>query len=195
MAGTSRTSSFARYIAGALIGGMLVLIAAISVWPEPFPYPDVIVPAAAIRAREIPFTAPGPWDIGTRIRYVYVSPDIRAVAPASVKVDVERFCRPVLIPDTTSANRQPSPSVIRTLSWSPAILPMSKGNLLVTSMDGYGDLIAEDYRVRAPFGVAAGLEEPYRTVVRYDRTAIGREMLHAALWYLPLRLAEAIFIK
>ena len=38
-------------------------------------------------------------------------------------------------------------------------------------MDGYGDLIAEDYRARAPFGVAAGLEGPYRTVVRYPRWA------------------------
>ena len=46
----------------ALIGGMIVLIAALSVWPEPIPYPGMIVPASAIRAREVPFTPPGPWD-------------------------------------------------------------------------------------------------------------------------------------
>lgn len=175
-------------LAWALVGALVLYV----VWSPPeLPYSDGVMPASAIRAREMPFTAPGPWDVGTRIRYVYVDADIRAIAPASVTVDVERFCRPILVRDSTG-RRDPSPSVIRTLSYTPSGIPMRKGSLLVTSMDGYGDLIAEDYRVRAPFGVAAGLEEPYRTVVRYPLLAPLRELATGAVWYGAFRLAEAV---
>lgn len=174
----------------ALVGALCLYV----VWSPPeLPYSGMIVPPEAIRARELPFTAPGPWDVGTRIRYVYVDADIRAIAPASVKVDVERFCRPVTIAlqDSTSAE-VPSPSLIRSVSYSPALLPLTRSKLLVTSMDGYGNLAAEDYTVRAPFGVAAGIQEPYRTVVRYNRSAIGTEVGRGILWYGVFRLVEAV---
>jgi len=173
----------------ALIGGMIVLVGALSVWPAPLPYSAVIAPASALRAREVPFTAPGPWDIGTRIHYVYLQPDVRAVAPGAVVEDVARFCRPVLVADTV---RVPTPSLIRSVSYAPPLWPLSRGSLLVTSVTGHGDLVAEDYRVRAPFGIAAGLEEPYRTIVRYPRLAPLREIATGALWYGAFRLVEAV---
>lgn len=38
----------------AFVGGMVVLIGALSVWPEPIYYPEVIVPAPRILIREVP---------------------------------------------------------------------------------------------------------------------------------------------
>jgi len=172
----------------ALVGGTLVLIAALSVWPGPIYYPEVIAPAPRILVREVP---PGPPTIQERIIYVYLQPDVRAVAPGAVTDDVARFCRPVTVA-TTDTVRVPSLSLIRSVSYTPAIFPLAQGGLLVTSMDGYGDLMAEDYRVRAPFGVAAGLEAPYRTTVRYPRWGILRDAAHGALWYGAFRLVEAV---
>ena len=170
----------------ALVGGMIVLIAALSLWPEPIYYPEVIIPAARIIGREVP---PGPPSLGQRIVYVYLQPDVRAVAPGAVVEDVARFCRPVLVADTV---RVPTPSLIRSVSYAPPLWPLSRGSLLVTSVTGHGDLVAEDYRVRAPFGIAAGLEEPYRTIVRYPRLAPLREIATGALWYGAFRLVEAV---
>jgi len=172
---------------------MIVLIGVLSFPNRVGLYPNVNVPASAIRVREVPFTTPGPWDIGTKIRYVYVSPEIRAIAPASVKVDVERFCRPVTIPRQSDSEADvPSPSLIRTFAYNPSLVPLRKDGLLVTSMTGYGDLVAEDFRVRAPFGVAAGLEPPYHTIVRYPRLAPLREVATGVLWYGAFRLVEAV---
>jgi len=172
----------------ALIGGMIVLIGALSVWPEPIYYPEVIVPAARIIEREVPS---GPPTIRERIVYVYLTPDVRAVAPGSVTDDVAQFCRPVVVADTVVV-KTPTPSLIRSVSFTPHVVPFTKGALLVTSMNGRGDLMAEDYRVRAPFGVAAGLEAPYHTIVRYPRLAPLREVATGILWYGAFRLVEAV---
>lgn len=155
-----------------------MLIGAISRWPEPTYYPEVIVPAPRILVREVPS---GPPTIREKIVYVYLTPDVRAVAPGAVTEDVARFCRPVLIARTDTVSHVAGPSLIRTVHYTPALWPLGKSALLVTSMDGYGDLVAEDYRVRAPFGVAAGLEEPYRTIVRYPRWAPLAEALRLAV--------------
>jgi len=170
----------------ALIGGTLVLIAALSLWPEPIYYPEVIVRASDILPREAP---PGPPSLRQRIVYVYLRPDVRAIAPGAVVEDVVRFCRPVLVADTVQV---PSPSLIRSVVYSPSLVPLVKGSLLVTSMDGHGDLVAEDYRVRAPFGIAAGMEAPYHTTVRYPRLAPLREVATGVLWYGAFRLVEAV---
>ena len=199
MAGTFRTSScrnislwLIQRLSWVLLGCMIVLVGALSLWPEPIYYPEVIVPAARIIEREVPS---GPPTVVERIRYVYVDAYVRAVAPGAVVEDVARFCRPVLIAQDRTEPHVPTPSLIRTVSYSPSGIPLRKGSLLVTSMDGHGDLVAEDFRVRAPFGIAAGLEDPYRTVVRYPRWAPLHEVARGALWYLTFRTAEAIFIK
>jgi hypothetical protein len=150
-------------------------------------YPEVIVPAARILEREVP----GEIRWRDRLVYVYLTPDVRAVAPGAVTEDVARFCRPITVASTDSVQIG-TPSVIRTVAFAPSLVPLVKGALLVTSMDGYGDLIAEDYRARAPFGIAAGLSEPYRTVVRYPRWAPLREAATGFGWYLIFRSAEAI---
>jgi hypothetical protein len=172
----------------ALIGGTLVLIGALSMWPEPIYYPEVIVPAPRIIVREVPS---GPPTIREKIVYVYLTPDVRAVAPGGATEDVARFCRPVMVASTDSV-RVGTPSVIRTVTVGTTWLPFQRHPLLVTSMNGYGDLVAEDYRARTPFGVAAGLEEPYRTVVRYPRWAPLREVATGFGWYIGFRLMEAV---
>ena len=155
-------------------------------------YPEVIVPAPRIIVREVPSGPPG---IVERIRYVYLTPDVRAVAPGGAVGDVARFCRPTIlaIADTLrDALRVPSPSVIRSGTLTQSIIPLRKAHLFLSSMDGYGDLVGEDYGVRLPLGFAAGLEEPYRTVVRYPRWAPVREVASGALWYLTFRALEAV---
>lgn len=149
----------------ALVGALVFYVLADR---EPIRYPEVIVPAARIIEREVPS---GPPTIIERIRYVYLTPAVRAVAPGAVTGDVARFCRPVVVADTGIA-KAPTPSVIRSVDYRPALVPLVRDRLLVTSMDGYGDLVAEDYSVRAPFGIAAGLEAPYHTTVRYPRWAV-----------------------
>jgi hypothetical protein len=152
-------------------------------------YPEVIVPAARILEREVP----GEIRWRDRIVYVYLAPDVRAVAPGGATEDVARFCRPVVVADSGQTRTdRPVPSVIRTVSWTPSIVPLRKGALLVTSMTGYGDLVAEDYTARAPFGIAAGLDEPYRTVVRYSRLAPVREVAGGLLWYVGFCALEAV---
>ena len=151
-------------------------------------YPEVVVPAARIVEREVPS---GPPRIVERIRYVYLTPDVRAVALGGAVGDVARFCRPVVVASTDTI-RMPIPSVIRSLYYKPSLVPLRKGELLVTSMGGYGDLVAEDFRTRAPFGVAAGLQAPFNTTVRYSRLTPLHEIAGGALWYLTFRAAEAI---
>lgn len=169
----------------AVVGALALYVLA---WRGPIPYPEVIVPAARIIEREVPSGPPG---IVERVRYVYLTPDVRAVAPASVLDDVARFCRPVVVASTDTI-QVPSPTVIRSVVYRPSLVPLVKDQLLVTSMDGYGDLVAEDYSVRAPFGIAAGLEEPYRTTVRYSRLAPVREVAEGFLWYLAFRALEVV---
>uniref|UniRef100_A0A6M3XTK8 Uncharacterized protein n=1 Tax=viral metagenome TaxID=1070528 RepID=A0A6M3XTK8_9ZZZZ len=172
----------------ALVGGMIVLIGALSVWPGGLPYRELIAPASALLPREVPAYPP---TIREKIVYVYLAPDVRAVAPRAVTEDVVRFCRPVTVA-TTDTVLVPSPSLIRTFTVGQTWLPFQRHPLLVTSMDGHGDLIAEDYHVRLPLGVAAGLEAPYRTTVRYPRWGILRDAAHGALWYGAFRLVEAV---
>ena len=162
-----------------LLGGMIVLIGALSLWPEPIYYPEVIVPAPRILVREVPS---GPPTIRERIVYVYLQPDVRAIAPGAVVEDVVRFCRPVVlaIADTL---RVPSPSLIRTGTVTPSIIPLRKAHLFLSSMDGYGTLVGEDYGVRLPLGFAAGLEPPFHTVVRYSRLAPFREIARGFAWW------------
>jgi tyrosyl-tRNA synthetase len=50
----------------------------------------------------------------------------------------------------------------------------------------------EDFRTRPGWGVSAGLDAPYRTVVRYSRLAPLREVAEGALWYVGFRLVEAV---
>jgi len=178
----------------ALIGGMVVLVAALSVWPEPYPYSGVIVPAARILEREVPF---GPPSIPQRIVYVYLTPDVRAVAPGAVVADVARFCRPTLIAQTDTVRpTELVPSVIRTVQTGHSIIPLRRDPLFVSSMNGYGDLIGEDFRTRPGFGIASGLMNPYQTVVRYSRLAPLREVAEGALWWAAIeggrRLVKAV---
>lgn len=174
-----------RYAAGALIGGLVFYTLADL---ESVRYPEMIVAAARIIEREVPS---GPPKLIERIRYVYLTPDVRAVAPGAVLNDVARFCRPVIVA-ATDTMRVPAPLVIRSVVLNPSIVPLLKLRLLVTSMDGYGDLVGEDYSVRLPLGIAAGLVEPYRTTVRYPRWAPLRELAEGALWYGAFRLVEAV---
>jgi len=161
------------------VGGLVVLLAALSVWPEPILYPEVIVRASDIYQREGPFSQP---TIRDRLVYVYVQPDVRAIAPGAVTEDVARFCRPTLVAQTDTVRpTEMVASVIRSVVYSPSLVPLLKGSLLVTSMDGHGNLIAEDYRARAPFRVAAGLREPYHTQVRYPRWAAPVDYARGAL--------------
>lgn len=184
MAGTFLTSNLGR-LGWALIGALVAYI----LFPNRvISYPEVIVPAARIIIREVPS---GPPSLVERIKYVYLQPEVRAVAPGGALDDVARFCRPLLMASTDTV-KIGTPSVIRSVSYNPSLLPLTKGSLLVTSMDGYGDLVAEDFRLRVPFGVAAGLQEPYSTTVRYPRWAPLRELGSGALWYLTFRSIEAI---
>jgi len=153
-------------------------------------YPEVVVPAARILEREVPAYPP---TIRERIVYVYLTPDVRAVAPGGAVEDVARFCRPILVTRSdTVRTTEIGPSLIRTVSYAPPLWPLTRGSLLVTSMDGHGDLVAEDYRVRAPFGIAAGLEAPYHTIVRTPRLAPLREIATGVLWYGAFRALEAV---
>jgi len=183
-----------------LVGVALTLVACLSCWERVFPYREVETTRVAIIVREVPSGPPG---IRDRIVYVYLQPDVRAIAPGAVMEDVERFCRPILIAQSdperptelgqdSTERALPSPSVIRSFTVGQTWLPFQRNPLLVTSMNGYGDLVAEDYRVRLPLGVAAGLEEPYRTTVRYPRWAPLYEIPKALGYYAILRALEAV---
>jgi hypothetical protein len=155
-----------------------------------FPYREVETTRIAIIRREVPF---GPPSLGQRIQYVYKQPDVRAVAPGAVTDAVTRFCRPTLVAQTDTVRATGAvPSVIRSVVHRPALLPLARDGLLVTSMDSYGDLIAEDFRVRPGFGIRAGLDPPFNTVVRYSRLAPLREIAGGALWYVAFRAVEAV---
>lgn len=177
---TFRISSWLASRLSWALAGALALYAVVDT--APVRYPEVIVPAARIIEREVP----GEIRWRDRIQYVYLQPDTRAVGTDGALADVQRFCRPIAVPDA------PAPSVIRTVSFTPSLLPLRKGSLLVTSFDATGTLIAEDFSARAPFGIRAGLDPPYQTLVRYDRLSLPRELAHGFLWYLPLRALEAI---
>lgn len=161
--------------------------------PTTITYPEVVVPAARIVEREVPS---GPPRFVDRMRYVYLRPEVRAVAPGGVVEDVARFCRPITLVDSLHESvKKASPSVIRSIVHTPAFLPLARDGLLVTSMDGWGDLVAEDFRVRPGFGVAAGLTEPYRTTVRYSRLAPLRELGEGLVWYGAFRAVEALALR
>ena len=194
MAGTFRTLSCPRISLWLISRLGWVLVGALGLYllypNRVISYPEVIVPAARIITREIPS---GPPTIRQKIVYVYLTPEVRAVAPGAVVEDVARFCRPTLLAQTDTVRpTELGPSVIRTVAYSSSLLPMFKGSLLVTTMSGNGDLIAEDFRTREPFGVRAGLNEPFNTTVRYSRLAPLRELAGGAIWYLTFRSIEAI---
>lgn len=170
-----------RYALGAIVGA-LVLYAALP--QKVISYPEVIVPAARIIEREPPTEVR--WR--DRIVYRYVTPDVRATAPGGALDDVARFCRPLVVASTDTV-RIGTPSVIRSVVYNPSLVPLRKDRLLVTSMNGYGDLFAEDYRVRPGYSVS------FESGVRYSRLAPLREIGEGALWYLTFRAAEAILIR
>lgn len=154
-------------------------------------YPEVIVPAARIITREVP----GEIRWRDRIVYRYLTPDVRVVAPGAVVDDVARFCRPILLAQSDPERPTevvPSPSLIRSGTLTESIIPFRRAHLFLSSMDGYGDLVGEDYSVRTPVGFSAGLEEPYRTTVRYPRWAPVREVAGGFLWYVAFRALEAV---
>lgn len=179
-------TAWAGRLGWAIVGALILYVLSDN---EPIHYPEVIVPAARIIEREVP---PGPPTIIERTRYVYLTPDVRAVAPGAVQADVIAFCRPVTLVDTIHGSVKPSPSVIRSGTLTPSIIPLRKAHLFLSSMDGYGDLVGEDYGVRLPVGFSAGLEAPYHTTVRYPRLAPLREIAGGLVWYGALRLMEAV---
>ena len=166
-----------RYAIGAVIGGLALFI-----WqPEPaILYDTVIVTRLQIVEREMPA---GPPRLIERVKYVYLTPDVRAVAPGGAVADVARFCRPVLV-DTASA----SPWVIRTVSHKSAFIPLKRDYLLLSSMNGNGDLAAEDYRVRPGYSATWGEQ----VQVRYPRWAPVTELGEGLLWYAGFRLIELV---
>lgn len=167
-----------RYAVGAVVGALALY----AFQPDrTVTYPEVIVPAARILEREVV----GPPTIVEKVRYVYLQPEVRAVAPAGVAGDVRAFCRPVVVSDTV---RVESPWVIRSVAETPSMVPLRKSKLLVTSMNGYGDVRAEDYRVRPGFSATWGDD----VSVRYPRGALFRELGEGLLWYGGFRVLEAV---
>jgi len=172
-----------RYALGAIVGALLLY----ALSPDrTVTYPEVIVPAARIIEREMP---PGPPRIVERVKYVYLTPDVRATAPGAVTADVARFCRPVVVATQTDTIRAvPTTRLIRSVTHKSAPWPLRRDYLLVTSMSGNGELLAEDFRVRPGFQASWG----ERVTVRYPRTAPITEIGEGLLWYAGFRVLELV---
>ncbi len=170
-----------RYALGAIVGALVFY----ALYPDRVhSYPEVVIPAARIIEREPPVEVR--WR--DRVVYRYVIPDVRATAPGGAIDDVVRFCRPVSVMGQDSTIRGvSSPAVIRSVVHNPSLVPLRKDRLLVTSMNGYGDLFAEDFRVRPGYSIS------FNSGVRYSRFAPLHELGEGALWYLTFRTVEAIF--
>lgn len=169
--------------------GAVALYAAIPTHKGPT-YDHVVVPAARIVEREVP----GPERLKDRVVYRYIPALQVASAPAGAQLQVQSFCAPtvaVAAGDTTAA-KLPHVELVRSVVHSSSWLPFRRGSLLVTSVDGVGDLFARDYPVRDDFGVGSGDS----VVVRYGRLAWAKEAGRGVLWagivWGTVKLARAV---
>ena len=159
------------YVGAAVAGALLFFIVA---WPsEPVTYPVVIVPAARIEVREVP----GEVRWRDRIVYRFVEAAQTAVAPTGGLADAEAFCAPFLVEiDTVTAPRR---ELVRSVVHNPALFPLRRDGLFVSSVSNDGELIGRDYSVRPGFGLRAADS----VLVRYPRGSFVRELGEGLLWW------------
>ena len=170
----------------AALGAVLVIVLA---WPsDVVVYRDVVVADTVILELEVP----GEVRFRDRIVYRFPQADLTATAPAAVVSDVQEFCRPtvqlLIKTDTVQLPPIPRRELIRSVMHQPAMLPLKRDGLFVSSVSSTGDLVARDFKVRTGFGVRASDS----VLVRYSRFGIGREILEGALWYGIFRALEAV---
>ena len=170
----------------AILGGIGVAVLA---WPnESVIYRDVIVADTVILEREVP----GEVRFRDRIVYRFPEASVTATAPEAARGDVASFCAPTVALVTrtdTVVEAPPLPrrELIRSVEHQPALFPLRRDGLFISSMSNDGDLIARDYKVRDGFGLRASDS----VLVRYSRFGVGRELLQGVLWYGFFRAIEA----
>ena len=169
----------------AILGAIGVIVLA---WPnEAVIYRDVIVADTVILEREVP----GEVRFRDRIVYRFPNASVTATAPEAARSDVARFCAPTVAlvtrTDTVQLPAIPRRELIRSIQHEPAMFPLQRAGLFVSSVTSNGDLVARDYKVRTGYGVRASDS----ILVRYSRFGIGRELLQGALWYGLFRAIEA----